>query len=102
MTNGDLTFVIGIEAVAQDVTMALRTWQGETPYARNVGMPYLQVIFQRGTRPQAVRFIAEQIILGRTGVQEVLELNTDHDTLTRVLTLTGRLRANGGEIAITA
>ena len=32
LTNGELTFVTGRDAIAQDVQMSLRTWLGETPY----------------------------------------------------------------------
>ena len=37
LTNGDLSFVDRLEAVRQDIEMALRTWLEETPYDRNAG-----------------------------------------------------------------
>ena len=45
LTNGDLSFVNGADAIGQDVTMRLRTWLGETVYDVSAGVPYLQVIF---------------------------------------------------------
>ena len=35
LTNGDLSFVNGADAIGQDVTMRLRTWLGETVYDGN-------------------------------------------------------------------
>ena len=32
LTNGELSFVTGRDAIAQDVQMNLRTWLGETVY----------------------------------------------------------------------
>ena len=69
LTDGDLSWVIGLDAVIQDCTMTLRTWLEETPYDLGAGVPYLQVIFQRGVSLFAVRFIVEQILLARDGVE---------------------------------
>lgn len=100
ITNGALSFVSGIEAVRQDIEMALRTWLQETPYDRNAGVPYLQVIFRRGTTPATVRFLIEQKILSRRHVTEVLSLESSFDPATRQLTISGRVRALNTEIDI--
>ncbi len=99
LTNGDLTFVDGKEAIAQDVTMALRTWLGETVYDTTVGVPYLQVIF-KGKNPNltSIRFILEQIILRRPGVTGVALEELDLDRSTRVLTVAGKIDSIDGEI----
>ena len=100
ITNGELSFVTGIDAVRQDLEMRLKTWLEETPYDRAAGVPYLQVIFARGVQVQAVRFILETIILDTDGVTEVLELETQIDTLTREFTVTGRVFALDEEFPI--
>ncbi len=92
MTAGDVSWVEGGEAVRQDVEMTLNTWLSETPYDTSAGVPYLQIIFKRGTTPSAIRFIIEQIIRDCDGVDDVLELSTDLDRPTRVLTISGRAR----------
>jgi len=102
LTNGELSFVTDFDAIRQDIEMALRTWLRETPYDRNAGVPYLQIIFKRGTSLDAIRFIISEIIQGREGVTEVLELATELDTLTRTLTITGRVLASGQVIDFAA
>jgi len=92
LTGGDLSWVEGAEAVRQDIEMTLGTWLGETPYDKGAGVPYLQVIFKRGTTQAAIRFIIEHIIRDVDGVDDVLELSTELDRPTRVLTITGRAR----------
>jgi hypothetical protein len=98
ITNGELSFVDGAEAVAQDVAMAWRTWLGESVYDVTVGVPYTQVIFV-GKNPNldAVRFILERIALARPGVTGV-ELTPVLDNETRELTATGTLHALDEEI----
>jgi len=90
ITDGDLTFVRGAEAITQDIQMRLRTWLGETPYDQAAGVPYLQVIFQRGVELDAIQFILENRILDTPGVEQVTNLDLDLDARTRVLTVTGR------------
>jgi hypothetical protein len=93
LTNGELSLVTGLDAIRQDIEMKLRTFLGETPYDRSAGVPYLQVLFVRGVTMATVRFILEQKLLSIDGVTEVLELETDHNTTTRELVITGRVRA---------
>lgn len=90
ITDGELTFVRGAEAITQDIQMRLRTWLGETPYDQAAGVPYLQVIFQRGVELDAIQFILENRILDTPGVEQVTSLDLDLDARTRVLTVTGR------------
>ncbi len=93
LTNGELSLVTGIAGVAQAITMKLRTWLGESKYDRNAGVPYMQVIFKRGVRLEAVRFILEQIILSVPGVTEVVDLDFNLDSASREVTITGRVSA---------
>jgi hypothetical protein len=98
LTNGELSFVTGRDAIAQDVQMSLRTWLGETVYDTTAGVPWLQVIF-KGKNPNldSVKFILEQNILRRPGVTGV-ELTLDFDRDARVLNVSGTLESIEGEI----
>jgi hypothetical protein len=91
LTDGELSFVTGIDAVRQDLEVKLRTFLNETPYDRGAGVPWLQIIFVRGVTISAVRFILEQRILAVDGITEVLQLDTVIDRATRELTVTGRV-----------
>ena len=92
LVDGDLPMIDGPEAVVQDIEMALRTWLGESADDRSVGVPYLQVIFQRGTTETAVQFIIKDRVKARQGVADVLELSVVLDRVTRELTISGRVR----------
>jgi hypothetical protein len=98
LTNGDLSFVEGPEAIAQHIEMRLRTWLGETVYDTTAGVPWLQVIF-KGKNPNlsSVNFILEQNILRTPGVLAV-ELSLELDRATRVLTVTGTAQSIEGEV----
>jgi hypothetical protein len=97
LTNGELTFVTGPEAIAQDITMALRTWLGETPYDRGAGVPYISVIFARGEPLESIRLTLERKVLSRPGVLAV-QLTPEIDTLTRSLTVTGTVKSIDGNV----
>lgn len=101
ITNGELSFVTGREAIAQDLTMAWRTWLGETVYDTTVGVPYLQVIFkERNPNLDAVRFILQQIGERRPGVISVL-LVPLLEAATRQLSAQGTADTIEGEIDFT-
>lgn len=89
--DGELQFVIGQEAIGQDISMRLQTWLGETVYDTNAGVPYLQVIFaERNPNLNAIRFILQAIILGTPGVTSIVEdFIVDLNSATRELTVTG-------------
>jgi hypothetical protein len=98
LTNGDLSFVNGAEAIGQAVTMRLRTWLGETVYDVSAGVPYLQVIFaERNPNLNSIQFILERTILNTPGVLTValdLQLNRED----RTLTVSGSATSIDGEI----
>ena len=98
LTGGELSWVRGREAIAQHVTMRLRTWLGETVYDTSAGVPWAQVIF-RGKNPDllAAKMVLEQQVLATPGVTGVaLDLSLDRPS--RVLTVTGTIQSIDGEI----
>ena len=98
LTEGELSFVTGQEAIAQHITMRLRTWLGETVYDTSAGVPWLQVIFV-GKNPNldSINFILSQHVLDTPGVTGV-ELKVEIDSVTRVLDVTGTAQTVEGEI----
>ena len=99
VTAGDVSFVEGAEAIAQDVTMRLRTWLGETVYAPRVGVPYLQIVFRRGEPIEAIRLILEQQILAAPGVTGVTAVPSV-DPINRRLSLSGTMATDAGSAPI--
>lgn len=97
ITNGELSFVLAREAIAQDVEMAWRTFLGETVYDTSAGVPYTQVIFVRGTSLDAIKLILERIALARPGVLGASVIPV-LDKVTRELSVSGTLETIDGEI----
>jgi len=99
LTNGELTFVLGREAIGQHVEMRLRTWLEETVYDVTAGVPWLQVIF-KGKNPNlpSIQFILEQNILRTPGVEGVQFTTFNLDSGTRVLNIAGTMQTIDGEI----
>ena len=98
LVGGDLDWVDGPEAVRQDIEMALRTWLGESADDRSVGVPYLQVIFRRGTTEAAIEYIIKELIRSRQGVADVLGLATELGRATRELVISGSVRLTDEQI----
>ena len=98
ITNGELSFVTGAEAIAQHVTMRLRTWLGECVYARNIGVPYTQVIFARKNPDLAVvHATLDQVIRSVPGVLDT-SFTVELDSSTRTLIVSGTIQSIDGEI----
>lgn len=85
--------------VAQRIQCALRCFLGETPYNRGAGIPYQQVIFQRGTSDQSVRTIYETRINRIRGVKAVKSLNIRRHFETRVVEIDGEVIVTTGQVA---
>lgn len=98
LTNGELSWVTGREAIGQHLEMRWRTWLGETPYDIRAGVPWLQVIFkEKNPNLDSVKFILERIGLETPGVEGVA-LSLDFDRAARTLTITGTAQTIEGEI----
>ena len=101
LANGELTFVRGREAIAQDVKMRLRTWLGETVYDQTAGVPWIQAIFaDKNPDLNSTRFILERQILATPGVTGIT-LDLSFDRASRVLTVSGEMTSIDGEIDFT-
>lgn len=102
MTDGELSFVTGPEAIAQHIEMRLQTWFGEdgTVYDSSAGVPYLEIIFVKATPLASVQFILEQQVLNTPGVTGV-DLSLDLNNLTRVLNVTGTATSIDGDVDFT-
>jgi hypothetical protein len=98
LANGLLTFVTGKDAIAQHVTMRLRTFLTETVYDRSAGVPYFQVIFGvKNPNVQGVEFIIQDTVNKTPGVISS-QLTSELDSNTRELQITGTIQSVDGEI----
>lgn len=96
--NGELVDVEDAEAIRQHVVFRLRTALGETPYGRNIGTPWLQIIFKDGTSTESIRFILEQRVATTPGVTSAEVDPLELDAQTRAATVRGRASTINGPI----
>jgi hypothetical protein len=108
IAKGKLSFVVGVEAVAQKVRMKLQAFVGESVYKRLGGTPWLQpgndgddrtiYIFENTSDIIGnTRFILTKTIEDVDGVVAVLEMIVVIDRATRVVQVDGSARADDGE-----
>lgn len=98
ITNGELSWVTGAEAVAQDIQMRLRTFLGECVYDESAGVPYLQIIFEKGTSSFSIESILRSQILATPGVISIESFTFTVDPLTRTFSGTSKVITTDGEI----
>lgn len=102
LTNGDVTFVKGREAIGQHVLMVLRTFLGESVYDTSAGVPYIQVIFQRGVAVATIEQVLSQVILNVPGVISIESFTINLlSPGSRTLTASAIITTEDGEIDFT-
>lgn len=84
----DLSITSGTPALAQSIGMRLRTWLGESVYNRGAGVPWTQVVFERGTPLTAVRAVILDAVL-ETPLVTGATLDVSLDASSRTLTGSG-------------
>lgn len=96
--NGQLVFVTGAAAVAQRVGARLKTLLGEWTFDTQLGTPWLQEIMDGQASAALVHSIISRRIRETEGVAAIETLNVAIDRTNRIVTITGRLRAETGEV----
>lgn len=96
-TNGKLSWVTGVDAIAQKIRIKLQCFLGESPYKRDGGTPWGVIFDPVGDPELNARQILTQTILKVEGVKAVKELYIDVDRDTRTATITGSVVVDSGE-----
>jgi len=98
--DGDLALVSGGAAVGQHALMRLRTFLAECVYDRGAGVPWVQVVFERGTPLYAVESIITQTLANTPGVLEVLSVELTHDRAAGTATGRASIRVTDGPVEL--
>lgn len=95
-----ITFVSGLDGVAQLVKIALRLFRGEWFLDLDAGVPYFQSIL--GKKYDAVALRAEIVtaVMGVPCVTEIIELTLDFDGETRTASVSVSLRTQFGDTVV--
>lgn len=109
LSTGDIRFTTGLAAVAQDIYIALRMFQGEWFLNREIGVPYLpnDIVAETdallGQRFSALRARAafRTAIARVEGVEEITKLEVSFNAGTRVMTVAFEVKTVAGTIVAT-
>lgn len=96
--NGDLVFVSGIEAIAQDCHLALGFFLGEWFADQSVGFPWRQQVFVKSPNLDQIKAAVRTCLLGRKGVTAVDSVVLDFDRSSRNLSIKWSARCSLGVI----
>lgn len=106
LSTGDIRFTTGLEAVAQDLYIALRMYKGEWFLNLEIGVPYLpnDVVAESdallGQKFSALKSRAafRAAIMSVEGVEEITSLAVTFDASTRELTVSFKVTTVAGTI----
>lgn len=95
-----LTFVSGIDGVAQLILIGLRLFQGEWMFDLDAGVPYFQSILGEKFSADVLHDEVTKVIVGTPGVVEILNLSITYDGTTRRSAVTASVRTEFGDTEI--
>lgn len=87
VTNGEVTLTDGTEAIAQDMTIRLKTFLGEWFLDQRIGLPYFQSILIKNPNLPVIQTIFRQAILETTGIVDISDFEFNFDTSVRQLSI---------------
>jgi hypothetical protein len=96
--KGDFVLVDGLDAIRQELDIALHTFLGEWFLDTRIGMPWFQKILGEKPRLSVVLSIFRDAILKVNGILSVTDLNAEVNAAERELTVTFRAISTEGEI----
>jgi len=80
--------------VAQRLKIKLQTFKGEWFLDTTIGIPYFQVIFQRGVSKATIDTIYQEAILSEPDVVSIVEFNSIIDTTTSTYQMSFKVKTN--------
>lgn len=96
--NDDFVLIDGLDAIRQELDIALHTFLGEWFLDTRIGMPWFQKILGAKPRLSVVLSIFRDAILKVNGILSVTDLNVVFDAPSRELSISFRAISTEGEI----
>jgi hypothetical protein len=99
--NNEFVFIDGLDAIRQELEIALSFFKGEWFLDKRLGVPYFEKILGQKPRLNVVNEIYREAILAVNGVQSIFDLNVDYVPSTRKITTTFRAATIEGPLEYT-
>lgn len=87
-TDGELTTVSSLDAIAQHVKVRLLFFKGEWELNLDEGVPYWTDILVIGPDLRAIESLLRQVVLGTPGITSIVSFSIAHDRANRTLEAT--------------
>ncbi len=101
MVDGGLLLVTGIEEIRQLLGQTLRSFQADWFLNLDLGLPYLQTMFQKITSLAAIEGVFLEAIAAVPGVLDIETFNLSFDKTTRKADVTFRVTTSDGVLDFT-
>ena len=98
MSAGQMQLTDGQQETLQLIRNTLRFFLGEEQLDTSIGMPWIQVIFQKGTPPSTIQSIIYQAVLNCPGVLSVTNFTVTINPTNRTLTVAFTAQSAAGPI----
>lgn len=96
--NGQLVLLSGVNLVAQQIKIALKTFLGEWFVDNSLGVPYFDYVLVKQADKVKIENIFRKHILAVRGVNRVLKLNTEIDRKERLLIVSFKVETSEGTV----
>ena len=88
--NHDLVLVDGLDAIRQELDIALQFFQGDWFLDTRWGIPYYERLLGKKPKLNVIKDLFRDAILKVNGVSSILDLNLEFSAATRVLQVSFR------------
>jgi len=101
IANNNFVVTSGVTEIRQRLLQNIRTFLGEWFLDTTLGVPYYEIVFEKGAPANLVEDTFKDVILSTEGIIELIEFKPlDLDTTTRSLTVDFHAASLEGEIII--
>ena len=87
LIDGETSLTDGTTAIAQDMTIRLKTFLGEWFLDQRIGLPYFQTILVKNPNLPVIQTIFRQAVLETTGIIGISDFEFNFDTSVRQLSI---------------
>jgi hypothetical protein len=87
LSTGSIEPVTGVDAIAQECLIRLRTFLGEWFLDERIGVPYFQFIFEKPRRQNLIDQVFKEVIATTPGVLSIRTFNQTFNAGTRELSI---------------
>lgn len=98
--SSDLRFVEGRDEMLQNLKIRLLFIGGEWFLDTEAGVPYFDEVWIKNPDPALVDDIFKSVILETEGIVDLVEFNSEYNTLTRKYTLSFKANSIYGQVSL--